>query len=183
MPDGWLFETAQVKLPGGMFTVPTWRRGLVLLISAVLSPGRRTVAAALRVTGLDQDPHFTNYHRVLNRSRWSSRRVARCLVRLRVSAFVPSGPVIIGRDYMLERRWGAKIAARGIAPATPTRCRSSRHPALVCPSLVHRGDLCRGPSPPRRRDATAVRRQSGWLRASIRMVIAGADRRLGVALP
>ena len=52
MPDGWLFETAQVKLAGwmvpfgGMFTVPTWRRVLVLLIGAVLSPGRRTVAAA-----------------------------------------------------------------------------------------------------------------------------------------
>ncbi len=72
MADDWLFETAQVKLAswmapfGGMFTAPTWRRVLVLLIGTVLSPGRRTVAAALRVTGLDQDPHFTNYHRVLN---------------------------------------------------------------------------------------------------------------------
>jgi len=45
---------------GNMFTAPTWQRVLVLLIGAVLSPGRRTVAAALRVTGLDQDPHFTN---------------------------------------------------------------------------------------------------------------------------
>ena len=82
MSDGWLFETAQVKLAGwmepfgNMFTAPTWRRVLVLLIGAVLSPGCRTVAAALRVTGLDQDPHFTNYHRVINRSRWSSRQAA-----------------------------------------------------------------------------------------------------------
>ncbi|MGI4797943.1 MAG: transposase [Janthinobacterium lividum] len=126
MSDGWLFETAQVKLAGwmepfgNMFTAPTWRRVLVLLIGAVLSPGRRTVAAALRVTGLDQDPHFTNYHRVLNRSRWSSRRMARCLFRLLVSTFVPSGPVIIGLDDTLERRWGAKIAARGIY-RDPTR--------------------------------------------------------------
>jgi len=78
------------------------------------------VAAALRVTGLDQAPHFTNYHRVLNRSRWSSRRVAQCLFRLLVSAFVPNGPVIIGLDGTLERRWGAKIAARGIY-RDPTR--------------------------------------------------------------
>jgi len=126
MSDSWLFETAQVKLAGwmepfgNMFTAPTWRRVLVLLIGAVLSPGRRTVAAALRVTGLDQDPHFTNYHRVLNRSRWSSRRAARCLFRLLVSTFVPSGPVIIGLDDTLERRWGAKIAARGIY-RDPTR--------------------------------------------------------------
>jgi hypothetical protein len=126
MADDWLFEAAHVKLAdwmalfGDMFTAPTWQRVLVLLIGAVLSPGRRTVAAALRVTGLDQDPPFTNYHRVLNRCRWSSRRVARCLFGLLVNTFVPSGPVIIGLDDTLERRWGAKIAARGIY-RDPTR--------------------------------------------------------------
>src|SRR5947209_8897420 len=96
------------------FTTPTWRHVLVLISGAILSPGRRTVAAALRVTGLDQDPCFTNYHRVLNRNRWSSRRVARCLLRLLVSSFAPDGPVIIGLDDTLERRWGARIKARGI---------------------------------------------------------------------
>ena len=96
------------------FTTPTWQHVLVLIAGAILSPGRRTVAAALRVTGLDQDPCFTNYHRVLNRNRWSSRRVARCLLRLLVSSFVPDGPVILGLDDTLERRWGAKIKARGI---------------------------------------------------------------------
>jgi hypothetical protein len=96
------------------FTSPTWQHVLVLIAGAILSPGRRTVAAALRVTGLDQDPCFTNYHRVLNRNRWSSRRVARCLLRLLVSSFVPDGPIIIGLDDTLERRWGAKIKARGI---------------------------------------------------------------------
>ena len=96
------------------FTNPTWQHVLVLIAGAILSPGRRTVAAALRVTGLDQDPCFTNYHRVLNRNRWSSRRVARCLLRLLVSSFVPDGPTVIGLDDTLERRWGAKIKARGI---------------------------------------------------------------------
>jgi hypothetical protein len=64
-----------------VFSVPTWRHVVVLVAGAILSPGRRTVAAALRVTGLEQDPCFTNYHRVLNRNRWSSRRVAHCLLR------------------------------------------------------------------------------------------------------
>src|SRR5947199_1363997 len=96
------------------FSNPTWQHVLVLIAGAILSPGRRTVAAALRVTGLDQDPCFTNYHRVLNRNRWSSRRVARCLLSLLVSSFVPDGPVIIGLDDTIERRWGAKIKARGI---------------------------------------------------------------------
>lgn len=96
------------------FTLPTWRHVLVLVAGAILSPGRRTVAAALRVVGLDQEASFTNYHRVLNRNSWSSRRVAGRLLRLLVSAFVPDGPVIIGLDDTLERRWGSKIKARGI---------------------------------------------------------------------
>jgi hypothetical protein len=99
---------------GSSFTAPTWQHVLVLIAGAILAPGRRTVAAALRVTGLDQDPHFTNYHRVLNRNRWRSRALARRLLRLLVSTFVPHGPVIIGLDETLERRWGAKISARGI---------------------------------------------------------------------
>ncbi len=79
MRDEWSFEPAQAKLAGwmapfsGAFTAPTWQRVLVLLIGAILSPGRRTVAAALRVTGLDQDPHFTNYHRFLTRLRLDAR--------------------------------------------------------------------------------------------------------------
>jgi hypothetical protein len=96
------------------FTLPTWRHVLVLVAGAILSPGRRTVAAALRIVGLDQEASFTNYHRVLNRNSWSSRRVAGRLLRLLVSAFVPDGPVIIGLDDTLERRWGSKIKARGI---------------------------------------------------------------------
>jgi hypothetical protein len=40
------------------FTAPTWQHILVLIAGAILSPGRRTVAAALRVMGLDQNPTF-----------------------------------------------------------------------------------------------------------------------------
>jgi len=113
-------DTAQTRLGSWMepfsaaFTAPTWQHVLVLIVGAILSPGRRTVAAALRVSGLDQDPRFTNHHRVLNRNRWSSLQLARCLCRLLVNTFVPDGPVVIGLDDTLERRWGAKIAARGI---------------------------------------------------------------------
>ena len=51
---------------------------------------------------------------MLNRNRWCSRAIARLLFRLLVTAFAPHGPVIIGLDETLERRWGAKISARGI---------------------------------------------------------------------
>ena len=96
------------------FTGPTFRHALVLVAGALLTPARRTITAMLSVVGLSQAPTFTNYHRVLNRNRWCSREVARRLLRLLVTAFMPAGPVIIALDDTLERRWGARIKARGI---------------------------------------------------------------------
>jgi DDE superfamily endonuclease len=95
-------------------TTPTWCHALTLVAGAILAPGRRTVAAMLRVMGLGQLATFTNYHRVLNRNRWSSRATAKRLLRLLLGTFVPDGPVIIGIDETIERRWGPKIKARGI---------------------------------------------------------------------
>ena len=97
------------------FTAATWRHVLVLVAGALLAPGRRTVAAALRVMGLDQAPGFALSHRVLSTGRWSARAVAHRLLLLLVAAFVPDGPVVAGVDDSIERRWGAKISARGIS--------------------------------------------------------------------
>jgi hypothetical protein len=96
------------------FTRPTWRNVLVLIAGAILAPGRRTVTAALSIMGLREAPSFTNFHRALNRNRWSSRAVAQPLLALLVAAFVPNGPVVVGIDETLERRRGPKIKARGI---------------------------------------------------------------------
>jgi hypothetical protein len=98
-----------------LFTRPTWSNALVLLAGVILAPGRRTVTAALRILGRDRDPDFCTFHRILNRAAWSSRAVAGRLLILLIKAFVPSGaPVVIGLDDTIERRWGAKISARGI---------------------------------------------------------------------
>jgi hypothetical protein len=78
------------------------------------APGRRTVSAALRVMGLGQTEQFQRYHRVLNRAVWSGTEVSRVLLSLLVRTFVPSGPLVIGVDETLQRRWGKKIAAKGI---------------------------------------------------------------------
>jgi DDE superfamily endonuclease len=96
------------------FTNAVWRHVLVLVAGVVLAPGRRTVTGALRVMGLDQGAGFAVYHRVLSLGRWSSRAVAHRLLLLLVAALVPQGPVVIGLDDTIERRWGAKITARGI---------------------------------------------------------------------
>jgi len=91
-----------------------WPHVLVLVAGAILAPGRRTVTAALRAMGLDQHRRFERYHRVLNRDRWSSLALSRTLLCLLVATFAPDGPLIVGIDETIERRRGAKIAAKGI---------------------------------------------------------------------
>jgi hypothetical protein len=98
-----------------LFTRPTWANVLLLLAGVILAPGRRTVTAALRILGRDRDHNFCTFHRILNRAAWSSRATAGRLLLLLVNTFVPPGaPIVIGLDDTIERRWGAKISARGI---------------------------------------------------------------------
>jgi hypothetical protein len=98
-----------------LFSKRVWRHAQVLLIGAILAPGRRTVSSALRAMGLNQEKRFHRYHRVLNRASWSGREASHVLLGLLVKVFVPEGdPLVVGIDETLERRWGKKIAAKGI---------------------------------------------------------------------
>ena len=97
------------------FSEPIWEWAKILLVGAILAPGIRTVTATLRVMGLSHERQFQNYHRVLNRAKWSSRTLSRLLLHLLVRAFVPPDqPIVFGLDDHIERRRGAKIAAKGI---------------------------------------------------------------------
>lgn len=97
-----------------MFSRRIFEHVKLLVVGAILAPGKRTVTSVLRVMGRTQDPSFQNYHRVLNRAQWSTLHGGHILLRLLVRAFVPSGPIVIGVDETIERRRGEKIAAKGI---------------------------------------------------------------------
>lgn len=97
-----------------LFTRPTYARALTLVEGAILSLGCRTVAAALRVTGLQDHPRFERYHRVLSRASWSALQASRILLLLLVVAFAPTGMLFFIVDDMVERRWGPQIKPRGI---------------------------------------------------------------------
>ena len=111
LPDEYNTLFAQIR---PFFSKRIWKLAVVLLVGAILAPGKRTVTAALRIMGLSQERHFQNYHRVLNRAIWSNLVLSLVLLRLLLNAFLSSGPVVIGIAETIERRRGEKIKAKGI---------------------------------------------------------------------
>jgi DDE superfamily endonuclease len=97
-----------------MFSKRGFEHAKLLMVGAILAPGKRTVTAVLRVMGKHDERHFQNYHRVLSRARWPTLHGGAILLQLLVRAFVPTGPIVIGIDETIERRRGERIAVKGI---------------------------------------------------------------------
>ena len=98
-----------------LFSERVFRHVQLLLAGAMLAPGKRTVASALRAVGLQEEQRFCRYHRVLSRALWSSREVGRVLLELLVEAFAPDGRTTrIGRRRNAGAAQGKRIVAKGI---------------------------------------------------------------------
>jgi hypothetical protein len=101
-----------------LFSRRSWRRAEVLLIGAILVPGKRTVTSLLRIAGLRHERRFVNYHRVLNRAVWSARAAARPLLGMLIEAFVPDGPCWASTTPSSGGGAGASVPRA----STATRC-------------------------------------------------------------
>jgi hypothetical protein len=97
-----------------LFSTQIWQHIQVLVIGAILAPGKRTVTAVLRIMGLSQEKHFQNYHRVLNRAVWSGPEISHVVLTLLITTFALLGDIVMGMDDTIERRRGEKIKAQGI---------------------------------------------------------------------
>jgi hypothetical protein len=97
-----------------MFSKRIVEHAKLLVVGAILAPGKRTVTSVLCVMGKSHDRHFQNYHRGLSRAQWPALRGGRILLQWLLRAFVPTGPVVVGIDETIERRRGERIAAKGI---------------------------------------------------------------------
>jgi hypothetical protein len=99
-----------------LFQRRTWVKAQVLLLGTVLTPGRRTVTSALRVTGLSDDRTFANYHHVLNCAQWSPLKLSQVLLRLLLHYFEQkAGPLVFG----IETPWNT-VGGRELAPGAFT---------------------------------------------------------------
>jgi hypothetical protein len=98
-----------------VFSERTWDWVQVLVVGAILAPGKRTICSVLRVVGLSDEKQYQRYHRVLNRAKWSGLQVSKILLGLLVAAFVAAGgTIVLGADETLERRKGEQIKAKGV---------------------------------------------------------------------
>jgi DDE superfamily endonuclease len=131
LPDAIIQVLAQFA---PLFSDRVWLHAQGLLLGALLTPGTRTVTAALRVMGLARERHFTNYHRVLNRATWSARQGSRILLGVLITLLLPPGAtVVFGADDTLERRAGRQIKAKG---CYRDAVRSSKNHVIRCFGLT-----------------------------------------------
>jgi hypothetical protein len=98
-----------------LFWAQTRAKAQLLLVGAILSPGKRTITGAVRVLGLAVETGFAKYHHVLSRARWSPLALSKVLLLLLLRHLdLGQGPLVFGIEETLERRWGRRISARGI---------------------------------------------------------------------
>jgi hypothetical protein len=95
------------------FTSPTYQRFSALLVGAVLTTGRRTVANLLRTLRHLAPGHRTSYQRVLSRARWSGLELGCALMRLVLDRLAPAGSVYLVGDDTVDGHKGPKVYGKG----------------------------------------------------------------------
>src|SRR5262245_45446403 len=91
------------------FTQPTYRRFVTLLLAAVLTTGRRTVANLLRTLGALAPGHRTDYQRVLSRAPWSALEVGCALTTFLLLHLLPEGTVVLVGDDTVDGHPGKRV--------------------------------------------------------------------------
>jgi hypothetical protein len=112
-----------------LFSPCVWPKAQTLAVGAILATGPRTVCAILRVLGLSQERHFTNFHRVLNRDAWSCLAAGQILLGLILALIPRDWPIALAADDTIERRHGRRIRAKG---CYRDAVRSSRKHVVKC---------------------------------------------------
>ncbi len=91
------------------FTSPTYQRFSTLMVAALVTTGRRTVANLLRTLRHLAPGHRTDYQRVLSRAPWSGLALGCALARFLLDHFVPDGPVTLVGDDTVDGHKGTCV--------------------------------------------------------------------------
>jgi hypothetical protein len=91
------------------FTLPTWRRFLLLMVAALLTTGRRTIANLLRYAGPLGEGHPTSYQRVFSAASWSGLRLACLLAGFVLEHLTTEGRITLVGDDTVESHPGRQV--------------------------------------------------------------------------
>jgi hypothetical protein len=105
------------------FTRPTFQRALVLFVGFALTAGRHTVTRTLWTARLLTRGHFSDYHRVFCRARWSLWPLGKVLASAVLGLVPAGGPVICPVDDTVTQHRGKKVYGKG---RHRDPCRSTR---------------------------------------------------------
>jgi len=95
------------------FTTATALRFALLLVAALLTVGRHTVANLLRTLGPLVPGDSSSYRRVFSQRRWSSWQLARLLTGWIVERLAPDGPLLLAGDDTVDEHRGPKVYGKG----------------------------------------------------------------------
>jgi hypothetical protein len=105
------------------FTKPTFQRALVLFVGCVLTLGRHTVTRTLWTARALCRGHFSDYHRVFCRARWSLWPLGKVLAALVLERVADGEPVVCAVDDTVTQHRGKKVYGKG---RHRDPCRSTR---------------------------------------------------------
>ena len=97
---------ALVQVLAPHFSSPTYQRFSTLMVAALVTTGRRTVANLLRTLRHLTPGHRTDYQRVLSRAPWSGLALGCALMRVLLDHLLPAGPVMLVGDDTVDGHRG-----------------------------------------------------------------------------
>jgi len=95
------------------FTQPTFQRILLLLVGAILTRGRRTVAAVYDTVRPVINGHVSTYHRVFSRASWSLWPLGKVLATAALRWIPADEPVLVPMDDTTAQHRGKHVYGKG----------------------------------------------------------------------
>src|SRR5262249_49683669 len=92
-----------------VFTQPTYQRFTLLLLAAILTTGRRTIANLLRTLGYLAPGDTSSYQRVLSQARWPGVRARAAPCRFVLRRLWPTGRIRLAGDDTVTEHRGKKV--------------------------------------------------------------------------
>jgi len=97
-----------------VFTQPSFRLFVHLLTGWTLSCRHRYITECIFTSGHVGDGHWSRYHRFFSHAAWSLDTLCMILARLLVTAFVPTGIIVLAGDDTLCRKRGLTLYGAGM---------------------------------------------------------------------